>query len=115
MNRATRDALRDYISTGGGGPQPAGSGAIQSALEQLRYLAPDARATQVDLRPPPGGERSGGGAMAVPTSRYRVDALVRRGNDVWLRRRWVNVGGGRDTLPWRFTRTEPVRMVPRGA
>ncbi len=43
---------------------------------------------------------------------YRVDALVTVGDKQWLRRRWVSVETqGEGLLPWRFTRTEPVRSV----
>ena len=52
-------------------------------------------------------------APGAVSGAFRVDALVRQDRDVWLRRRWVRLGGGRDGLPWTVTRTEPVRMVPR--
>lgn len=43
---------------------------------------------------------------------YRVDAVVSSGADRLLRRRWVERGRqGRDGLPWRFFRSEPVRSL----
>ena len=47
-------------------------------------------------------------------STYRADALVVLDDTVYLRRRWVNrARGGADGLPWRFFRTEAVRVIPR--
>lgn len=41
---------------------------------------------------------------------YRIDALVRYGDQTWLRRRWVSVGAVRESLlPWQVLRTEPAR------
>jgi hypothetical protein len=116
MNRATLDALRDYISVAGGAITAAGGVGAQPAIQQatllqLQNLAPVTRAADPGLRSLPVSEAL---AATGAGGRFRIDALVRRGNDVWLRRRWVNLGGGNDGLPWRFTRTEPVRMVPRG-
>ncbi len=42
---------------------------------------------------------------------YRIDALVRYGDQTWLRRRWVAVGATRGSLlPWQVLRTEPARV-----
>ncbi len=83
---------------------------FQARLNALRGWVPKARAQHPELLArgsiPPGEEQGDG-------TGYRVDALVRRGGDVWLRRRWVGLGGGQAGLPWSFQRTEPVRMVPR--
>lgn len=50
------------------------------------------------------------------TTSYRVDAVVKIGEETFLRRRWVNSRrSGRDKLPWLFFRTEPVRAVASGA
>jgi type II secretory pathway component PulK len=112
MNRATLDALRDYITVGGSAATLGGGGAPFSAatLEQLARLGPESRARSPELQAPGSAPRTPGTDSQGP---FRIDALVRRGTDVWLRRRWVRFGGGAESLPWRFTRTEPVRMVPR--
>ena len=42
---------------------------------------------------------------------YRIDALVRYGDQTWLRRRWVAMGAARGSLlPWQALRTEPARV-----
>jgi hypothetical protein len=42
---------------------------------------------------------------------YRADAVVRYGDQEWLRRRWVALGSGAgSSLPWHFSRTEPPRV-----
>ncbi len=42
---------------------------------------------------------------------YRLDAVVRVGDQQWLRRRWASGGVAEGSqLPWRFTRTEPARV-----
>ncbi len=51
--------------------------------------------------------------QATMSSAYRADAMVMLDNAVYLRRRWVDRERvGADGLPWQFTRTEPVRVVP---
>jgi general secretion pathway protein K len=106
MNRAAVDALRDYVSAA----DAVGGGArlTRASLSRLTALTPAARARRESMLAP-----GNGGVDASGSGTYRVDALLRRGQDVWLRRRWVTLGGGRDGLPWQFTRTEPVRMVAR--
>ena len=47
-------------------------------------------------------------------SSFRVDALVRSDETLFRRRRWVDrSSAGADGLPWRFVRTEAVRVVPQ--
>ena len=47
-------------------------------------------------------------------SSYRVDALVVFDGSVFRRRRWVDrARSGADGLPWRFFRTEAVRVLPQ--
>ena len=105
VNRVTLEALRDYVtvSRGAGAAVPGAR-----VFTQLQQFSPQARARREDMLAP---------ALeptAAPASgAFRVDALVRQDRDVWLRRRWVRLGGGRDGFPWTVTRTEPVRMVPR--
>ena len=43
---------------------------------------------------------------------YRVDAVVNYGGRAWLRRKWVDMGGGgANQMPWSFTRIEAPRVV----
>ena len=45
-------------------------------------------------------------------SSFRVDALVKLDETVFLRRRWVDRSTvGVDGLPWRYFRTEAVRVI----
>jgi len=121
MNRAALDALRDFITVSPLGTRRAarpraerGSSADESRAQArvgvIRGWSPAARAADAELRAV-GGLPGGGDAAAARL--LRVDALVRRDRDVWLRRRWVKPGRGKAGLPWGFQRTEPVRMVPR--
>lgn len=49
------------------------------------------------------GSRAGG---------YRADAIVRYGDQLWLRRRWIALeSGSTSALPWRFSRTEAPRVI----
>jgi len=113
INRSMLDALTDYIAVGGGGGRgnPAGgAGELAQSLRLLRSVAPAARARNDNLD----ASVAGGAASRLQVSgSYRVDALVRRGQDVWLRRRWVDLGRGGAQLPWSSSRIEPVRIVPR--
>jgi hypothetical protein len=118
VNRAALDALRDYITVGEGPglvripgvqsdrPDPE----FQARLNVLQNWTPAARARHPELL---ARGRLPADAAVADGGTYRVDALVKRGRDVWLRRRWVASGRGEAGLPWKFTRTEPVRMVPR--
>jgi general secretion pathway protein K len=108
INRSMLDALRDYISVGGA--RGRGAGDLEQSLRLLRSVAPAARARDNDLN----ASLAGDAASRVQSSgSYRVDALVRRGQDVWLRRRWIDLGRGAAGLPWSSSRIEPVRIVPR--
>ncbi|MEE4110032.1 MAG: hypothetical protein V2I24_11820 [Halieaceae bacterium] len=110
INRSMLDALRDYIAVGGGRGRGAAAGDPGQSLRLLRSVAPAARARDNDLN----ASLAGDAASRVQSSGfYRVDALVRRGQDVWLRRRWIDLGRGGAGLPWSSSRIEPVRIVPR--
>lgn len=108
VNRVTLEALRDYVTVSRGAGAARADVADARVFTQLQQCSPRARALREDMlasesEPAPG----------AVSGAFRVDALVRQDRDVWLRRRWVRLGGGRDGLPWTVTRTEPVRMVPR--
>lgn len=106
VNRVTLEALRDYVTVSRGAQVARADVPDARVFTQLRQCSPEARAVREDMLAP---------AFAPPavSGAFRVDALIRQDRDVWLRRRWVRLGGGRDGLPWTVTRTEPVRMVPR--
>ena len=117
VNRAVVDGVRDFIVASqsgrgtfiGSSNESGSSSGLRPQLQQLRGLTPETRSRDPELRAQIGAavaEAPGGGLL-------RVDAMVRRGSDVWLRRRWASPGSGSGALPWRFVRTEPVRMVAR--
>ncbi|CAN0594209.1 unnamed protein product [Ectocarpus sp. 12 AP-2014] len=117
FNRAVLDAARDYLvvyRSAGAAVSGAGATSMSAARGQqqkLRGLAPETRAEHPELAPSYAGGR--GSESAALAGLLRIDAMVRRGSDVWLRRRWARLGTGQGSLPWQFTRTEPVRMVAR--
>ena len=108
VNRVTLEALRDYVTVSRGAPAASADVPDARVFTQLRQCSPEARALREDMLAPTFTPPAVSGA-------FRVDALIRQDRDVWLRRRWVRLGGGRDGLPWTVTRTEPVRMVPRSS
>lgn len=108
VNRVTLEALRDYVTVSRGAVAARVDVADARVFTQLQQCSPRARALREDMLA--SDSESAPGAVS---GAFRVDALVRQDRDVWLRRRWVRLGGGRDGLPWTVTRTEPVRMVPR--
>ena len=108
VNRVTLEALRDYVTVSRGASAARADVADARMFTQLQPFSPRARALREDMLA--SESESAPGAVS---GAFRVDALVRQDRDVWLRRRWVRLGGGRDGLPWTVTRTEPVRMVPR--
>ena len=116
LSRTLFDRLRDLIVVGGGGRRGVDWAlAPASVLEVLRTVDPgkaaalsagnrgEAESGKKDAK---GGRRGGSGG------RLRLDAYVRDGGQTWLRRRWVEMNASESgSLPWRFNRTEAVRVV----
>ena len=117
VGRATLDAIRDVVVVGGG----AGTVGVDWSVappEVLAVLAatnPDKAAALAASAAGSGdGNKKFGGRSGVSGKAFRIDALVRDGDQTWLRRRWVTLGGRRsEGLPWRFYRTEFARVVSR--
>ncbi len=114
-SRALLDAVRDFIVAGG-----PGQGATDWALapEALLQVLAKADPAQAEIaRPRRGGAaasypRAASAQAAVTASAWRADAIVRYGDTLWLRRRWVALGTNPATaLPWYTTRTEPPRVL----
>lgn len=103
VSRGVYDAVRDYITV----EDLAGgyAGANKGAGTKLRQLE---------------AAMAGEGALVKGSAQhaansYRVDAIVTIGDQEWLRRRWVTLGGGGySQLPWRFIRTEAARPLSTG-
>ena len=103
VTRGVYEAVRNYITVGdlAGGFQ-GGNQSVESKLNQLTA------AIQGD-----------GPVLKGPTQHaansLRIDAIVKIGDQQWLRRRWATLDeGGYSMLPWRFARTEAARPVVNG-
>ncbi len=107
MTRAVWDSIRDVVVVNHSG----------SADMPKLAVAPDAvKAVFGD------GAPTGQSSADVPVEdgvvpggldkSYRVDAIVKYGGRAWLRRKWVDLGGGSThQLPWSFTRIEAPRVL----
>lgn len=106
FDRVRIDAMRDLVSSGLSG---AGFFSAKHAPEAVRKI--------VSMQEPgadnkPDGARRGERAAPQRADAYRVDAMIDYGGRRWLRRRWVRMGSAAHSeLPWRFTRTEPPRVL----
>ena len=114
-SRTLLDSVRDFIVVAG-----SGQGAMNWSLapdEVLDVLAAanPAQADAVRARrasPGAGATPAAGGQVLSRSGVYRADAIVRYGDKTWLRRRWVSIETSSSTaLPWRYTRTEPPRVL----
>ncbi|MFK8050473.1 MAG: hypothetical protein AB8B81_18775 [Halioglobus sp.] len=120
VNRGVLDGIRDSIAVGNSRRSAIDwSQAPQSVLDVLAKLNPDKALKQLD-RIAAGQSNTnnnrlssiGSSSRSGSLGSYRVDALVRVGDQIWLRRRWAASGTtGAGKLPWRFVRTEPPRVL----
>jgi hypothetical protein len=114
MNRAALDAARDLVVVGGSGNSRGAdwSAAPPAVLAVLSDAYPEKAASYAAGE---NGNNKPAGGRTGSSGGYRIDALVRYGDQTWLRRRWFTLGGSASgQLPWRFYRTEPVRVVAAG-
>ena len=110
FHRALWASLRDFLTArrevSGQASDAAGTAGL---LRIVAAVSPERRAAQPQLL----ADLSPG---AIPQARgpgvYRVDALMREGGRVWLRRAWVDSGSRAEALPWSVLRREPPRIVP---
>lgn len=110
MDRTLWDVLRDYAVALPGAVDSTGVGdnAVDGTLAALTAVAPRERARHPQLLAKSPADL---GRLRRRGGEYRVDAMLRLGDRVWLRRRWVRTGGSQGGLPWRFLRTEPARII----
>jgi len=114
-SRALLDAVRDFIVVSAAGQGATDWSLAPEALLQVLAKADPAQAESARSRRGSAGAsypRAAGGQAAGMASAYRADAIVRYGDTLWLRRRWLALGTNPATaLPWYTTRTEPPRVL----
>lgn len=112
-SRTLLDSVRDFIVVGESGQGGMSWSLAPDEILDVLAVANPAQADAVRAR------RSSPGAGGQTTSRssaYRADAIVRYGDKTWLRRRWISIETSSSTaLPWRYTRTEPPRVLMEGS
>ena len=103
VTRGVYEAVRSYITVGdlAGGFQ-GDDQTVESRLNQLTAaMIGDGPTVQ--------------GPTQHAAKSLRIDAIVKIGDQEWLRRRWATLDeGGYSMLPWRFVRTEAARPVVKG-
>jgi len=119
VNRGLLDSIRDSVAVGKSRRSSIDwTLAPQSVLDVLGQHNPEKAGRQLDRSIGQLNAGGGNGTTAIGSAArrgrlgtYRVDAIVRVGDQQWLRRRWA-VGGSVSAgkLPWRFVRTEPPRV-----
>ena len=116
VNRSLLDSVRDYVVAGE--PSRRGStwsGAADAVLDILRESYPQQAESALRQRQRlmEAGNTSGSPAGSpVGSGIVRVDAIVRYGDQSWLRRRWVSMSPETgSSLPWSTRRTEAARVV----
>jgi general secretion pathway protein K len=120
-SRTLLDSVRDFIvvsESGKGGTNwslaPAALLGILSKVDPAKADAAMARqgsAAASFPRSPGSGPRDRGKSGSL-TGSFRADAIVRYGDKLWLRRRWISIESSPFTeLPWHITRTEPPRVL----
>jgi hypothetical protein len=104
VTRGVYEAVRSYITVGdlAGGFQ-GDDQTVESRLNQLTAaMIGDGPTVQ--------------GPTQHAAKSLRIDAIVKIGDQQWLRRRWATLDeGGYSMLPWRFVRTEAARPVVKGS
>jgi hypothetical protein len=126
VTRTLLDNIRDAVYVGTG----AGRGVDwRSAPPAVLALLPEDDPRRLAAGENTGADQPGpglGGELfssagrrsktSAATGSFRLDALVEKDDRVLLRRRWVVMGNNEaSNLPWKFTRSEPARVVQGGA
>ena len=110
ISRTMLDATRDLLAIGGGGRRGVGAG-LMAATPAVQEVLEAAGFGQGSV----GRSARRAGLNRVGDGNFRIDALVQFDKQVLLRRRGGRLGtAGSDGLPWKFSRTEPVRAIEAG-
>ena len=116
VTRMLIEAVRDYVVVGLGSQRgtnfSAAPAAVLEVLREANLQQAEQLLRQREQEGDPGSRGLARAASAAPGGMLRADAVVRYGDQFWLRRRWVvletELGS---SLPWRFQRTEAPRVV----
>ena len=111
FNRALLDDVRDYLAVRDGSRGGTNWSTVPENLLGLLREADPGRAASIERRRSRAGVGAGQSSV-VTGGAYRLDAVVRYGDELWLRRRWVKMEPANGSaLPWRFSRTEAPRVI----
>ena len=118
MNRTIFEAVRDFVAAHKTGGADADWEALLAALlpvsDQINSGELNGLALRPEMRVGSNADGKGQGDEFSLSGSYRADALVKYGDQTWLRRRWISVGAaGGSVLPWQTVRTEPPRVYER--
>jgi general secretion pathway protein K len=112
-SRTLLDSVRDFIVVGESGQGGMNWSLAPDEILDMLAVANPAQADAVRARR---GSPGAGRQTASRSGAYRADAIVRYGDKTWLRRRWISIETSSSTaLPWRYTRTEPPRVLMEGS
>lgn len=112
FSRALLDTVRDFIVVGEASQGATNWSEAPEALLAVLDRADPARADAARTRA--ASTAASRGQPEALAGAYRADAIVRYGDKLWLRRRWVTTAGSSaSALPWRVVRTEAPRAVQK--
>ena len=117
VSRTLLDGIRDYVVAGGtvaGGTNwqlsPPNVLALLESVDAGQYAV----VARGGTRSPGLQETDASVIAATVAGAVRADALVEYGGRTWLRRRWIDVADGSDSLlPWRVISKEAPRVIAR--
>ena len=116
MDRTIFEAVRDFIaaqetSISGADWETSLAATLQLAEQMNSVESNGLAAVRPEMLAGPNADGTTGGNESSLSGTYRADAMVRYGDQTWLRRRWVSAGAvSGSALPWKTVRTEPPRV-----
>ena len=115
MDRTIFESVRDFIAAketlGTGADWEASLAAMSQRTDQMNSGELNRLALRPEMLAGLNADGTTGGNESSLSGTYRADAMVRYGDQIWLRRRWVSVGSvAGSALPWKTLRSEPARI-----
>jgi hypothetical protein len=115
MDRTIFESVRDFIAAketlGTGADWEASLAAMSQRADQVNSGELNGLALRPEMLAGLNADGTTGGNESSLSGTYRADAMVRYGDQTWLRRRWVSVGSvAGSALPWKTLRSEPARV-----